>query len=307
VQALGTGITLDSPLAKEHGVNAVVRDAAVKTAGYQGGPAPNQWFGGPEFYTVDVAFERFPVTFRQGSIVLRDAHGLVVDSLNYGGMADPWAAEGYQGESGTEKNGCYAPALGEATHFGPDAFAGSGTNTSAGRFPDGTDTDSNCDDFVEQVAANLASDSAAGATNLKVASVEGFRAGQKVIIDKGANAESAEIATVGTAGGTLVHSATKAGTTDLPVNDAFGFHDGQTVTVGSGTDAETAVIASVRRWGQTILVMKAPLAYAHAAGTEVAGSGITLTAPLKHAHVKGVQVSDYLPTPGAPNTYAKRP
>ena len=47
IQPLGTGITLDSPLASDHEINAVVRDAAVTTAGYQGPPAPNQWFGGP--------------------------------------------------------------------------------------------------------------------------------------------------------------------------------------------------------------------------------------------------------------------
>jgi hypothetical protein len=47
VQSLGTGITLDQPLAKAHAIDAVVRDAAVTTAGYQGTPAPNQWFGGP--------------------------------------------------------------------------------------------------------------------------------------------------------------------------------------------------------------------------------------------------------------------
>ena len=33
-------------------------------------------------------------------MVLRDASGLVVDSLNYGGLVDPWAAEGYQAASG---------------------------------------------------------------------------------------------------------------------------------------------------------------------------------------------------------------
>jgi hypothetical protein len=47
VQALGTGITLDNPLVNDHAINAVVRDAAVTTAGYQGTPEPNQWFGGP--------------------------------------------------------------------------------------------------------------------------------------------------------------------------------------------------------------------------------------------------------------------
>ena len=34
-----------------------------------------------------------------GNMVLRDAAGLVADSLNYGGLVDPWAAEGYQGAS----------------------------------------------------------------------------------------------------------------------------------------------------------------------------------------------------------------
>src|SRR6202034_2276211 len=43
VQALGTGIALDRPLANDHGIHEVVHDAAVKTAGYQGPPVPNQW------------------------------------------------------------------------------------------------------------------------------------------------------------------------------------------------------------------------------------------------------------------------
>jgi hypothetical protein len=55
VQALGTGITLDKPLANDHAIDAVVRDAAVTTAGYQGTPAPNQWFGGPELSTNAIA------------------------------------------------------------------------------------------------------------------------------------------------------------------------------------------------------------------------------------------------------------
>ena len=100
VQPLGTGITLDSPLAKDHAIDAVVRDAAVTTAGYQGTPAPNQWFGGPALST------------SAGSMVLRDAAGLVVDSLNYGGLVDPWAAEGYQAASGAGQSGCRVPAPG---------------------------------------------------------------------------------------------------------------------------------------------------------------------------------------------------
>ena len=97
VQPLGTGITLDKPLDKDHEINSVVRDEQVTTAGYQGTPAPNQWFGGPA------------LSPNAGNIVLRDAAGLVVDSLNYGGLVDPWAAEGYQATSGAGQSG--APHL----------------------------------------------------------------------------------------------------------------------------------------------------------------------------------------------------
>ncbi len=47
VLPLGSGVTLDHPLAKDHAIDAVVHDAAVTAAGYQGTTAPNQWFGGP--------------------------------------------------------------------------------------------------------------------------------------------------------------------------------------------------------------------------------------------------------------------
>ena len=103
-------------------VNAPIVDAAVTSAGYQGSPAPDQWFGGPA------------LSASAGSIVLRDARGNVVDSLNYGSLVDPWAAEGYQGTSGTGQGGCAAPSP--------------GTGGSDVRFPDGHDTDSNCADFI---------------------------------------------------------------------------------------------------------------------------------------------------------------
>ncbi len=306
VQALGTGITLDSPLANGHAIEEVVRDAAVTTAGYQGTPAPNQWFGGPEFTTHAIAFERFAVTFKEGNIVLRDASGLVVDSLNYGGVVDPWAAEGYQATSGSEQSGCHAPAPGGAGGFGAFTAAAGATDTSAGRFPDGADTDSNCTYFLTQAAATLSAASAAGADNLKVASVEGFDAGQKIMIDTGANLESAVIATVGTAGATAVGSATDAGATVIPVASAIGFSDGQTITIDSGADSETAVVVSIRRFGGTIITVAAPLAHAHASGAQVSGTGITLTAALTRAHASGAQITDNVPTPGAPNNYHRR-
>src|SRR5262249_39716257 len=65
VLPLGSGITLDSPLSKDHAIEATVQDDMVKTAGYQGTPAPNQQFGGPA------------LSASAGSMVLRDAAGLV--------------------------------------------------------------------------------------------------------------------------------------------------------------------------------------------------------------------------------------
>ena len=232
VQPLGTGITLDSPLAKDHAIDAVVRDAAVTTAGYQGTPAPNQWFGGPA------------LSAAAGSMVLRDAAGLVVDSLNYGGLVDPWAAEGYQATSGAGQSGCRVPSPGAAGGFGGRRAPAAATNTSAGRFPDGVDTDSNCTDFLLQPATTLSAASAAGATNIKVASVADFAAGQTIMIDTGANLETAVIATVGTAGATTVGAATDVGATVIPVASAIGFSAGQTITIDSGANRETAVVVS---------------------------------------------------------------
>src|SRR5204862_7207059 len=140
IQPLGTGITLDRPLARDHAIDAVVRDAGVTNAGYQGSPAPNQWFGGPA------------LSAAAGTIVLRDAAGLVVDSLNYGLLVDPWTSEGYQGVSGTGQGGCRvtAPGIGRAVGRGPFPVL---TNSSAGRLRDGGDSDSNCTDFVVPPAA----------------------------------------------------------------------------------------------------------------------------------------------------------
>ena len=291
VQALGSGITLDHPLARDHAIDAVVRDAAVTTAGYQGTPAPNQWFGGPALSTA------------AGSMVLRDAAGLVVDSLNYGLLVDPWAAEGYQATSGTGQSGCRVTSPGPAGGFGPAATA-PGINRSAGRFRDGLDTDSNCTDFRVQRATTLSAASAAGATNIKIAGVTDFAAGQTIMIDTGASLETAVIATVGTAGATTAGAATSVGATVISVANPTGFSVGQTISVDSGANHETAVVAAATggRGGASITVAT-PLALAHAAGAQVSGSGISLTAALTRGHASGTQVTSNLPTPGAPNQY----
>ncbi|HEX7362677.1 MAG TPA: arabinofuranosidase catalytic domain-containing protein [Bryobacteraceae bacterium] len=304
VQPLGTGITLDRPLGKGHTIHAVVRDAAVKAAGYQGTPAPSQWFGGPTLSTRVPFFDR-TISLRAGSIVLRSSAGLVVDSLNYGGLVDPWAAEGYQAKSGSGQEGCYVTTPGPETGFGPSASAGA-SNTSAGRFPDGFDNDSNCTDFVTAPTTTLSAASSTDATNVKVASVAGFNVGQTIRIGTGTNLERAIIAKVGTAGATTVSAATAVGATAIAVASAREFSGGQTITIGAGANRETVVVVRTTRFPRPEITVAAPLTFAHRAGAQVSGTGITLTAPLARKHARKAQVAGSASTPGMPNRYYRR-
>ena len=291
VLPLGTGITLDQPLSNDHEINSVIRNEKVTTAGYQGTPEPNQWFGGPAFSTI------------AGNIVLRDATGNVVDGLNYGLHVDPWAGEGYHGNTGRVGSGCKAPL--------PNINNG----TSAGRFPDGSDNDSNCRDFLLQNTSTMQAAAMAGSDNIKVSSVANFSPGQKIIIDKDTNRETAVIATVGTSGSTTTITATRAGTTVIPVVGVGGFAVGQTIIIGSGGNRETAVIASITRSQgrpgrpdyvpNNSFTLSSPLTKAHYAGIQVSGSGITLTSPLTRTHDIGTQVASNIPTPGEPNQYIR--
>jgi hypothetical protein len=297
VLPLGTGITLDRPLTNDHPIDAAVRDATVTTAGYQGTPAPHQWFGGPALGNA-------------GVIILRDAAGVVVDSLNYGLIVDPWAAEGYHGVSGAGQSGCRVTAPGGGRGGGPGGAVGT-PDRSAGRFPDGRDTDSNCLDFVLQTATVMAADATTGTTNIKVSGVTDFAAGQTLLIDAGSNQESATIATVGTAGATTVATATAPGATVIPVASPSGFSNGQAIWIDGGASAENAVVVATAgggRGGAPITVtVSAPLRFAHGVGAQVAGTGITLAAPLTKSHTAGARVTTAAPTPGATNQYARKP
>ena len=316
--ALNTSITLDKPLDNDHEIDAVVRDEKVETAGYQGTQKPNQWFGGPALSN-------------SGNIVLSNAAGLVADSLNYGGLVDPWAAEGYQAAS--PGSGCSAPAP-TAGRGGFGGFGGRGGQTasapsrSTGRYPDGEDTDTNCNDFmVQSGGVTLSIGSPVGANNIKVASVSEFSAGQKIDIDTGENKETAVIANIGTAGGTTIGTATEAGATVITVADVSGFTAGQTISIDSGSNSETAVVASTSggfgrggrnsrggmmgggtrggRGGQNVqapamtITVNAPLKSAHAVDAQVSGTGITFTKALTKAHETGAVVGSSEPTPGA--------
>jgi len=310
VLPLGTGITLDKPLTLDHAIDAVVRDQKVTTAGYQGTPAPNQWYGGPA------------LSSSAGNMVLRDATGKVVDGLNYGGLVDPWAAEGYQATSGAGESGCFAPtpAMGRGGfRMGPSTPTVQ-PNRSSGRYPDGADSDSNCRDFQVQNAITLLAAPEAGSNNIKVGSVAGFNIGQMIIIDRGANAETSIVALVGTTGGTTMGAATKVGSKTISVGSVEGIGAGQAITIDSGSNLETVVVASVaaarRRFGPRpangptptdSITVVVPLVKAHAVGVQVSGSGITLSAPLTKSHGNATPIASSIPTPGEPNQYIKKP
>jgi hypothetical protein len=296
---LGTGIKLDQPLAKAHEIDAVVQDASAKTAGYQGTPAPNQWFGGPALGPA------------AGNMILRDAAGRVVDSLNFGGLVDPWAAEGYHGLSGAGANGCSVPSPSAGGRGGfPGAQPTATPNRSAGRFPDGVDTDSNCNDFQLQTVTTLAAAVAAGSNNIKIANAVDVTPGQTIVIDTGANQETVMVATAGTQGAATVGTATAAGATVIPVASPAGFTPGQTITIDSGANLENALVVSstgAGRGGQSPSVtVAAPLARPHAAGVQISGSGITIMSGLTRAHASDAQVAANVPTPGGPNQYSRR-
>ena len=310
VQALGSGVTLDRPLARAHPYGAPVVAPLATTVGYQGSEPPDQWFGSE-------------LSTNAGSIALWDAGGsVVVDAMVYGSQQSSSSANGYITspeiatlEAVQDQGGCIVVV----------PRAAGGTGTSAGRFPDGADADQLCTDFRTQPTTTLAAASATGAANIKVASVEDFSVGQTIIVDTGADRETAVIATVGTPGATTVGTATDVRATVIPVASSAGFSAGQTITIGSGENLETAVVASTTRGGRggfggrggqgggragqagpTITVAQ-PLSLAHAVGAQVSGSGITLTGALSQAHDSGAWVTGRDPTPGAPNHYFQSP
>jgi hypothetical protein len=305
VQALGSGVTLDQPLRRAHPHGAPVTNEAARNDGYQG-PKPNQWFGGN-------------LSIRGGSIALTDSSGRVVaDAIVYGSQQSNSSASGavtspelatLEGDQGG--GGCIAviPGAGSGPSAPATALAASAPgapNRSVGRFPDGQDTDSLCRDFLVQPATTLPQGGESGATNIKIASITGFAAGQRVLIDSGENMETAMIASVGTAGATRSSAAAEAGATVIALAAPGGFAPGQSIIIDSGASMETAIVATAAGGrGGARLTLTAPLKQAHAMGVTVNGSGITLAAPLAKAHAAGTVLTTSLPTPGAANLYPR--
>jgi len=306
VQALGSGLALDRPLAQTHAYGAAVTNARPGLAGYQG-PAPNKWFGGM-------------LSIKGGALALMDASGkIVADALVWGSQQSSSSASGsitspelatLEGVQGM--GGCIAIVPGAGSGPGAAATAAAAAapgapSRSIGRFPDGHDTDSNCADFLAQPATSLPEGASAGETIIKVASVAGFAAGQTVMVDSGANMETATIASIGKAGATHASAAAEAGATVIPVAGAGGFAPGQTITIDSGASQETALVAAAGGGrGGARLTITTPLRLAHTAGAPISGSGITLTGALAKAHAAGAAMTTDLPTPGAANRYTGR-
>ncbi|HEX5398168.1 MAG TPA: arabinofuranosidase catalytic domain-containing protein, partial [Verrucomicrobiae bacterium] len=147
VQALGSGITLDSPLARSHAYGAPVINTLATTVGYQGPPAPNLWFGDD-------------LSASAGSIALMDASGaVVVDGLVYGSRQSSSSANGTITspelatlEGDQSQGGCIvvAPGAGRGGFGRRGAPSAGASNRSVGLFPDGADTDNNCTDFQQE-------------------------------------------------------------------------------------------------------------------------------------------------------------
>lgn len=303
VQALGSGITLGKALDMDHDFGTALVNPAVKTAGYQGTVAPSQWYGAP-------------LSSAAGSLALMDNSGSVlVDAMVYGSLQSNSGANGTVTnpdiatlEGVQTQSGCIVVVPGAARNYGPVTNS---ANRSVGRYPDGNDSDSNCSDFLLQNATTLTIAPKAGSNNLKVSAVNGFSAGQKIVIGTDKNAESVTISEVGTAGGTLTASSVKQGSAAIPVSGVEGFNAGQAITIDGGTKAETLTVASIvmsrRRPGTPVvpdtIKVSAPLQYAHGTGIQVSGSGLTLSSALTRSHEKGDQVAANIPTPGEANQF----
>jgi len=155
-------------------------------------------------------------------------------------------------------------------------------------------------------ATRLLADTAAGGTNINVASVAGFTPGALVSIDSGEGVETVAVAPggVGTAGrATMLASGVAPGATSVKAVTVMGAVVGASVVIGYGTaGAETRTVVGPvganRQFNGTAgadgtgVILSAPLSTAREPGTPVRflGSGITLASPMTKAHAAGAAV-----------------
>ena len=188
VLALCFEIVLEEPLRADHPIDEVICDPTVTSAGYQGETPADQLFGGPALG-------------RMGNMTLYDASGNVVDCLNWGTVVNPMLSEGFHGQSGLDEYGNYIHLKVENENRGfgrnPNDPIMANPNLSAGRYPDGSDSDDNMIDFRFQLSTNLYKAAAAGEQKIVITDTKGLRIGHPFLIGAGAGLETAQVATIG--------------------------------------------------------------------------------------------------------------
>jgi len=291
VLALCFEVELTEALASDWPIDAPVQKAGAKEAGFQG--TPDMYYGGPSFANA-------------GTITLRTAKGNVADALNYGLMVEPWVSEGYHEDSGHGLGGSVVSVYSPNMRFAMPGQTIATPDLSVGRFPDGADADDNINDFKSQNHSSLAAPAAAGATNIKVARTNGLKPGGKLTIGN----ETVTIKEVGSTGATTLLSRAVSGDKSLQVAAVQDFRAGQVIKIGNEEIKIASVVQGRRPFGvisnavvPSTINLEEPLRLSYGAGTQVAGTGITLAAPLKSAHAQGATMTDNVPTPGAPNAY----
>ena len=237
VQALGSGITLDRSLTRSHAYGAPVVNRQVTTAGYQGTPAPNQWFGGA-------------LSARAGSIALLDASGAVmIDAMVYGSQQSNSSGERDDRQPG-DRRARGRPAAGRLHRRGPGACRRPRRQPRPlpGRRRRGRQLHrlpaAGRDEPVGRGAGRHEQHQGGERGRLRGRPVgDGRRAGR--------SSSTAVIAEVGTAGATTIDSRRRrAGATVLSVTDTMGFTAGQAITIDGGAARETAVVVSTTRGGR---------------------------------------------------------
>lgn len=187
VLALAFEIHLEEPIAKDHPIDDVIMNPGVKTAGYCGEVPADQLFGGPALG-------------KMGNMTLYDADGNVVDCLNWGTVVNPMLAEGFQGQSGWEEYGNFIHLKVENDNRGwmrnPNAPDMADPNLSAGRYPDGSDSDDNMEDFRFQLSENLYEEAKAGTQTIVLTDTDDLRIGHILYIGSGENREEVKVALI---------------------------------------------------------------------------------------------------------------
>jgi hypothetical protein len=134
----------------------------------------------------------------------------------------------------------------------------------------------------------------AGATNLRVANIAGFVAGETMQVMEygGSNFESASVVRIGTAAGppTTVAVRVPAGATNIKVANVNGFVVGEELVVGVGKRQEIRTVTGIGTAGAegTGVTISAPLSFVHYGLDRIRGTGTGIdVSPLARAHRSG--------------------